>query len=147
MTDKPNKNYVVILLFSKDTKKLLLVKRNKKPYPNLWNGIGGKIEVGETPIEAAIRECKEETGLTMISPKLLVTYVYPESNPVNSNTHLSVIYDFIDIEEVEDNYEGHYEWKDVEFALDFNNKEIAGCSNLAQMIKEIYDIENIKKFY
>ena len=42
---------------------------------------------------------------------------------------------------------GHYEWKDVEFALDFNNKEIAGCSNLAQMIKEIYDIENIKKFY
>lgn len=147
MTDKPNKNYVVILLFSKDTKKLLLVKRNKKPYPNLWNGIGGKIEVGETPIEAAIRECKEETGLTMISPKLLVTYVYPESNPVNSNTHLSVIYDFIDIEEVEDNYEGHYEWKDVEFALDFNNKEIAGCSNLAQMIKEIYDIEDIKKFY
>ena len=147
MIDKPNKNYVVILLFSKDTKKLLLVKRNKKPYPNLWNGIGGKIEVGETPIEAAIRECKEETGLTMISPKLLVTYVYPESNPVNSNTHLSVIYDFIDIEEVEDNYEGHYEWKDVEFALDFNNKEIAGCSNLAQMIKEIYDIENIKKFY
>ena len=147
MTDKPNKNYVVILLFSKDTKKLLLVKRNKKPYPNLWNGIGGKIEVGETEIEAAIRECKEETGLTMISPKLLVTYVYPESNPVNSNTHLSVIYDFIDIEEVEDNYEGHYEWKDVEFALEFNNKEIAGCSNLAQMIKEIYDIENIKKFY
>lgn len=147
MTDKPNKNYVVILLFSKDYEKLLLVKRNKKPYPNMWNGIGGKIEVGETPIEAAIRECKEETGLDMINPKLLVTYVYPESNPVNSNTHLSVIYDFIDIEEVEDNYEGHYEWKEVNFALDFNSKEIAGCSNLAQMIKEIYDIEDIKKFY
>ena len=147
MNDKTNKNYVVILLFSKDTEKLLLVKRNKKPYPNMWNGIGGKIEVGETPIEAAIRECKEETGLTMINPKLLVTYVYPESNPMNSNTHLSVIYDFIDIEEVEDNYEGHYEWKDVNFALDFNSKEIAGCSNLAQMIKEIYDIEDIKKFY
>ena len=147
MNDKPNKNYVVILLFSKDTEKLLLVKRNKKTYPNMWNGIGGKIEVGETPIEAAIRECKEETGLTMVNPKLLVTYVYPESNPMNSNTHLSVIYDFIDIEEVEDNYEGHYEWKDIEFALDFNSKEIAGCSNLAQMIKEIYDIEDIKKFY
>ena len=147
MNDKPNKNYVVILLFSKDTEKLLLVKRNKKPYPNMWNGIGGKIEGGETPIEAAIRECKEETGLTMINPKLLVTYVYPESNPLNSNTHLSVIYDFIDIKEVADNYEGHYEWKDIEFALDFNSKEIAGCSNLAQMIKEIYDIEDIKKFY
>ena len=147
MTEKPNKNYVVILLFSKDYEKLLLVKRNKKPYPNMWNGIGGKIETGETPIDAAIRECKEETGLDMINPKLLVTYVYPESNPVNSNTHLSVIYDFIDVEEVEDNYEGHYEWKDINFALDFNSKEIAGCSNLAQMIKEIYDIEDIKKFY
>lgn len=144
---KKNKNYVVILLFTKDYEKVLLVKRNKPPYENLWNGIGGKIELDETPLEAAIRECSEETGIIIKSPKLLVTYVYPYSNPVNSGTHLSVIYDFIDEVEVEDNYEGHYEWKDVNFALDFNSKEIAGCSNLAQMIKEIYDIEDIKKFY
>lgn len=141
------KNFVVILLFSKTNDKILLVKRNKKPYQNCWNGIGGKIENNETPIEAAIRECKEETNIDLTNPKLFVTCKYPESNPINSGTILNVIYDFVDVIEVEDNYEGHYEWKDIDFAMDFNSKEIAGCSNLAQFIKEILDIEEIKKFY
>ena len=142
-----NKNYVVIMLFNKEYDKILLVKRNKKPYKDCWNGIGGKIEEGETPIDAARRECMEETNISMNNPKLLVTYVYPEDNPMNSNTRLNVIYDSVNETSVNDNEEGHYEWKDVNFALDFNSKEIAGCSNLAQMIKEIYDIEDIKKFY
>ena len=42
----------------------LLLKRNKnKIYEHLWQGVAGKIEEGETPPEAAIRELKEETGL------------------------------------------------------------------------------------
>jgi len=47
------KKYVVIMLFSKDYKKILLVKRNKKPYKNCWNGIGGKIEEEETKIRCS----------------------------------------------------------------------------------------------
>ena len=141
------KNYVVILLFSKTYDKVLLVKRNKNPYKNCWNGIGGKLENDETPIEAAIRECKEETNIELINPKLFITYQYPLSNPLNSGTILNVVYDFIDEIEIQDNEEGHYEWRNIEFALDFNNQEIAGFSNLAQFIKEIYDLEGIKKFY
>ena len=49
--------------------------------------------------------------------------------------------------EIEETYEGTFEWKNIKFAQDFNNKEIAGLSNLAQFIKEILDIEGIKKFY
>lgn len=141
------KKYVVILLFNEKKDKVLLVKRNKKPYANLWNGIGGKVEGEETPIQTAIRECKEETTLDMLNPKLYMTCVYPETNKENPGTVLNVVYDFIPEQSVEDNYEGHYEWKDVNFALDFNNKEIAGYSNLAQFIKEIYNVEGIKKFY
>ena len=141
------KKYIVILLILEDNKKLLMVKRNKKPYANCWNGIGGKIENGETEIEAAIRECKEETNIDMLNPKLFITYIYPSHNESNSGTNLSVVYDFIDMVDVVENYEGTYEWKDIEFALDFNNKEIAGLSNVAQFIKEIYDLEGIKKFY
>jgi 8-oxo-dGTP diphosphatase len=29
-----------------------------------WNGVGGKIEPGETPIQAAVRECQEEINVT-----------------------------------------------------------------------------------
>ncbi len=141
------KNFVVIMVFSKDTKEVLLVKRNKKPYKGCWNGIGGKIEEGETVLEASIRECREETNIDLINPRHLVTYTYPESNPVNSGTVLNVVYDFVDKQEVFDNEEGTYEWKDISFAMDSNDTSIAGYSNLCQFIKEIYDLEGIKKFY
>ncbi len=139
--------FVVIFLFTKDYKKVLMVKRNKPPYKNCWNGIGGKIEENETEIQATIRECYEETEIKLDNPKLFITYIYPETNQMNKGTNLSVLYDFIDEVQVKSNYEGIYEWKDINFALDFNNKELAGLANISQFIKEIFDIEGIKKFY
>jgi 8-oxo-dGTP pyrophosphatase MutT (NUDIX family) len=32
---------------------------------NKWNGIGGKIELGESPVGAAIRELREEAGIAV----------------------------------------------------------------------------------
>lgn len=141
------KKLVVIFLFTKDFKKVLMIKRNKNPYKNCWNGIGGKIEEGENEIQAAIRECNEETGIKLNNPKLFMTCIYPETNKENQGVNLSVLYDFVDKVDIEPNYEGVYEWKDVSFALDFNNKELAGFANISQFIKEIFDIEDIKKFY
>ena len=46
----------------------LLMKRNlNKIYEHLWQGVAGKIEEGETSFEAAIRELKEETGLSPVN--------------------------------------------------------------------------------
>ncbi|MBO5142415.1 MAG: NUDIX domain-containing protein [Clostridia bacterium] len=141
------KKYVLLLLFSKDYKKILLIKRKKNPYINLYNGIGGKIEENETVQEATIRECFEETKIIINNPKLLVTCRYPKSINSEDEKEMHVLYDFVAEKEVEETYEGTFEWKDVSFARDFNNKEIAGLANLAQFIKEIYDIEGIEKFY
>jgi 8-oxo-dGTP pyrophosphatase MutT (NUDIX family) len=33
-------------------------------YPGIWQCVTGKIELGETPDETALRELKEETGLS-----------------------------------------------------------------------------------
>ncbi len=47
--------------------KVLLRKHDKY---KLWLGVGGHIELHEDPIQAAIRECKEEVGLNIsIIPK------------------------------------------------------------------------------
>lgn len=40
------------------------------PMPGVWEFPGGKCEAGETPEQAAIRECLEETGLTIAIRRL-----------------------------------------------------------------------------
>jgi len=45
------------------TKGILLVRRDKPPRTGLWSFPGGGVEVGETQVEALIREVEEETGV------------------------------------------------------------------------------------
>lgn len=51
---------------------VLLMKRspNRRIFPNRYNGVGGHIERGESPIEGARREIREETGLEVRDMKL-----------------------------------------------------------------------------
>lgn len=57
------------LVFVTYEDKVLLLKSapNKKIWPNKYNGIGGHIESGETIIEAALREVREEAGLPTVN--------------------------------------------------------------------------------
>jgi len=42
---------------------VLLIKRNKPPDDGLWTIPGGVLEIGETQIEAIVREVREEGGI------------------------------------------------------------------------------------
>ena len=39
-----------------------MLKRNNPPNQGLWNGVGGHIEPGESPLQSCKREVFEETG-------------------------------------------------------------------------------------
>src|SRR5262249_2862476 len=49
------------------------------PMPGVWEFPGGKCEPGETPAEATLRECAEETGLAVVLGPLRrrTEYRYP----------------------------------------------------------------------
>jgi ADP-ribose pyrophosphatase YjhB (NUDIX family) len=52
-----------VLVVAVQEGKMLLQQRLKHPYYGFWGYIGGKIRWGETVLETAARELKEETGL------------------------------------------------------------------------------------
>lgn len=57
---------VLIYAFFED--QVLMIHRNTKAndhHQNKWNGVGGKIELNETPEEAASREFLEEVGVSI----------------------------------------------------------------------------------
>jgi ADP-ribose pyrophosphatase YjhB (NUDIX family) len=48
-----------------------LEKRRGDPGKGKWSVPGGLVELGETTVEAVIREVKEETGLDVAEPELI----------------------------------------------------------------------------
>jgi 8-oxo-dGTP diphosphatase len=80
----PESKLGALLFILNDKNELLLYRRINTWYePNKLALVGGNVDAGESPVEAAKREALEETGIT-----------------VNSTEHL--------ITNLENNYEVHY---------------------------------------
>lgn len=59
------------LCYVRQGNKTLMLYRNKKEndyHEGKWNGLGGKLEQGESPEECVIREIREESGLLIENP-------------------------------------------------------------------------------
>lgn len=55
-------NAVGVWFYVPSTQRYLYLLRNDPKHPGTWGLPGGKIEDGETLLQAIIRECKEEMG-------------------------------------------------------------------------------------
>ena len=64
-------NAVGVWFYSTSTQRYLYLLRNDPRHPNTWGLPGGKIEAGETLIEAMNRECTEELGFVPAYIKLV----------------------------------------------------------------------------
>lgn len=78
---------LVILVKSGSGYEVLSIKRGRPPFVGMWANPGGNIDEGEQPIDAAVRELEEETGLSLAQHQL--TYVgafdKPWRDPRNKN--------------------------------------------------------------
>ena len=105
----------------KDNQTLMLF-RNKKEndyHEGKWNGLGGKFENGESPEDCAIRELKEETGLSIKNPILKGFITFPNFDGVDDwYVFVFIINEFSG--ELINSPEGHLEWIDNDKLPDLN---------------------------
>ena len=62
MSIKTGSRKVLTLVFLRDATRVLLGMKKRGFGVGKWNGFGGKVEPGETVVEAAAREVREECG-------------------------------------------------------------------------------------
>jgi 8-oxo-dGTP diphosphatase len=78
-----------------EDKRVVLVKRAHPPLENQWSIPGGVLEVGEFVREAAMREAREETGLTVEPGELLGVYDRILRDPTERVEYHYVLIDFL----------------------------------------------------
>jgi len=109
--------YVLGLVFWHDCVALIFKTGGPEYVRGTWNGIGGKIEEGETPVEAMLREFAEEAGI-VIGFDLWHEFAVMEGVGFEINCFTATLPesdDFSDIQNYEDKGE-IVEWVNFEYA-------------------------------
>jgi 8-oxo-dGTP diphosphatase len=71
---------IATLVYVRNAGQTLMLHRVKKAqdiHEGKWNGLGGKLEPGESPEECAVREVFEESGLTIEAPEWRGILTFP----------------------------------------------------------------------
>lgn len=113
--------------FVKKNNELLMLNREKAPIMGVWNGVGGKIEKGETPDMGAQREVFEETGIEVesFSSKGTVTWETPEGELDGIYVYLFMADEDVIYETPKKTREGILDWKSIDWILNPLNLGIA----------------------
>ena len=96
--------------YLKKGNKVLMIKFSKK-WGQVYAPPGGKFKTGETPLDCITREYYEETGLTLINPKLQGISYWQDNTEGIIFIYTAEKYEGILKETSE---EGYLEWIDIE---------------------------------
>lgn len=124
------------ICFIKSENKLLLLNRVKSPNMGMWNGIGGKLEKDETPLDGIKREILEETGIKLLDVIYAgnVTWISKNGNS-GMYVFLANLPESFSLQTPKKVEEGILEWKNIDWLLDTNNKGVV--SNLKRYLPVI----------
>lgn len=95
------------LCYVKQDGKTLMIRR----HDGKWNGLGGKMHLGETPEECVIREVREESGLAIKNPLLRGLLTFPAfKDEEDWYVYVFTAYEFSG--DLVDSKEGSLKWVD-----------------------------------
>lgn len=122
-----------IAVFNRNCDKMLMCIRKRDPYKGLSNMVGGKIEPGESGIDAAYRELYEETSITRSDIQLthLMDFCY-----MLDDTRVEVYVGRLnsDVAVYGDENELYWSRLDCDF---FDMNKYAGEGNIGHMMEHI----------
>jgi ADP-ribose pyrophosphatase YjhB (NUDIX family) len=101
--------------------KILLCRRAIEPRTGFWTLPAGHMERGETTEEGAAREAREESGVDLVTDKLLAIYEFPNEGQIHYYYLATAISDTLapNHETLEAKF---FEWKDIPWGdLAFNS--------------------------
>ena len=150
---------VATLCILRHQDQFLLLKRLKEPNKDLFTPVGGKLDPFESPLNAALRETFEETGIQVESMRYCG--VLTESSPTKYNWVSYVYLAEVDFIPAPDCNEGTLEWISFDRLLDvptpktdwyiykyvLDQKPFAFTAEFdaeLQLLSMVEEIENIK---
>jgi 8-oxo-dGTP diphosphatase len=92
------------LIYARSNGLVLMLHRNASgekgasdPHRGKWNGLGGKFEVGESPVEASRREFEEESGIRLEEKNFMPLGVlqFPDFNPGRSEDWIVYVFEAV----------------------------------------------------
>ena len=93
----PKTNLASVVLGTLPSGEVLVTQRQtrlgvKGGYQGMWVFPGGKVDIGETAEEGAMREFEEETGLRLIPGSIRAIALWQAVDPPNAKTYLMLCY-------------------------------------------------------
>lgn len=83
---------ITTICFLIKNNQILLAMKKRGFGANRWNGYGGKAGEGESVLDAAVREIKEESGIDVKNEALRkvseIDFVFPQKPEWDQNTHV-----------------------------------------------------------
>lgn len=125
-----------VLVFLEREGQVLLIKGapTKRVWPNLYNGLGGHIERGESVLEAAQREVLEESGLA--AERLWLCAVVTIDTEPDTGIVMWVFRGQAGEGELMESEEGGLEWVDLE-----RLGELELVEDLPELLPRIFEME------